>query len=161
MFTIVATAKSPSLQVRGSCAVGHVTEVTADKGRTTWQGPCAHDGCDLPVKARRIPRDRVPAAPPPAAAGDGSTRVVRIADYADTTSGAQDDPGGLHVAEPTPAPVVDPDAGGGDGAAADGPPADPLDEHGERGGLAHRFRHRRRTVVSGPVREQWTHPLGI
>jgi hypothetical protein len=43
------------VRVRGTCDAGHVTEAVSDPGRVRWEGPCAHDGCELTVKAKRIP----------------------------------------------------------------------------------------------------------
>lgn len=41
------------INVRGRCPNGHLTETKSAKRRTTWEGPCAAEGCGLPVKARR------------------------------------------------------------------------------------------------------------
>lgn len=43
------------INVRGRCHNGHLTETKSAHRRTTWEGPCAAEGCGLPVKARRYP----------------------------------------------------------------------------------------------------------
>src|SRR6185437_2378752 len=60
-----------SVRVRGTCREGHVTEATSAPGRVTWEGSCSHEGCDLPVKARRMP-GRVAAPVDSGTPGQGS-----------------------------------------------------------------------------------------
>lgn len=148
-------AAAAGVRVRGSCKKGHITETVADKGRVTAQVECSDPGCDERVNCRRIPKDQVPPKPP--ADDAGTTRVVRVADYDDTSSGAQGDPGGLAVADTDPA-ELEPGAGS-DSEPAGGPP-DPLTEHGERTGPIARWKQRRRSA--GARRPTgWQHPLGI
>jgi hypothetical protein len=152
----------PGVLVRGSCAAGHVTETNAAGRRVTWEGTCATDGCDLPVKARRVPGDRV-APPPDPAAGDGAdshVTVVRVDDYDDTSSGAQGDAGGFHVADDGhTGELVDP-APADEGDRVGSPP-DPLDDHGERPSRFTVWRERRRAARSARRSAGYRHPLGL
>ena len=154
----MTATKAAGVRVRGSCKNGHITETVADRGRVTAQVVCSHDGCEQKVNCRRIPKD---ATPPPPPASDGTTRVVRIADYDATSSGAQGDDGGFAVV-PVTDPEPDPEPGGGPGAdPGSAPPADPLADDGERRGIRHRFRERRRAEAVRSARREWQHPLGI
>lgn len=165
-----ATGKASGIKVRGSCRNGHVTEATSNPGRLTWEGPCSHEGCDLNLRAKRIPRDEVPAPLPAGADAGSTTRVVRITDY-DATAGP-DDAGGLVVADIAPEPAREPehrptdDTGSNRGPARGAGPADPIDPapHG-RPRLSERLRARRnagaRAEAVRSARRQPRHPLGI
>ena len=110
-----STRRGP--KVRGTCNAGHVTERYADAGRVTWAGPCAKDGCDLTVRARRVPASRSAAAkddPTPEPADDnGRSVTVKEVDYAQPQPKRQrqhaprvvnDEPGDADAGEPA-APV--------------------------------------------------------
>lgn len=67
--------------MRGTCSAGHVTETTSDPGRVTWHGTCADPECDLPVYAKRVPKDIRPdvdpaAQTPPADDNDDDVKEV-------------------------------------------------------------------------------------
>ncbi len=51
----------PTVQVRGSCTAGHITDTRSEPGRVTWEGPCGNSTCSRQVQARRVPRARVVA----------------------------------------------------------------------------------------------------
>lgn len=66
----MATVKG-QIPVRGVCRNGHTTEATSAKGRVTAEVPCSAPGCDLTVKARRIPA-AAKTKPAPAPADDAT-----------------------------------------------------------------------------------------
>lgn len=150
------------VKVRGSCTAGHITEATAPPRRVTWNGTCSHDGCGLPVTARRIPRDRVPDAPP---AGDNTSDqypFVKVDDYGQLPEHGPDD--GLTVEPPTakpaghlPAPGAGESAGASDGGPAGDPagrqeqPPDPISDEPRRNRIRDRLRAR--------SAREWEHPL--
>lgn len=71
-----------SVRVRGTCTAGHVTETRSTPGRVTWEGTCGHDGCQLPIHARRVPKDTPP--PPADTTGPDPTdrhRVIEVTSY--------------------------------------------------------------------------------
>lgn len=158
-----AVPRRPGVRVRGLCANGHVVEGVAEARRITADIDCP--SCGQRTHCRRIPKTpgAGAAVPPPApAAGDdnGTTRVVRIADYDATSSGAQDDPGGLVVADvPT---EHEPEPAGSDGASA-GHPADPVadDDDGERPLRSWWRERRQRAALRSARRGTYQHPLGI
>lgn len=124
----------PGIKVRGTCTAGHVTETTSDPGRVTAEATCGHGGCTLPVKCRRIPRDRPESTAPagtvrPPAAGDPHD-VIEVKGYRrerrDGHRGAADDehggdPGGGGAGVGAAGAV----GGAGEGTA---PAADPVVE---------------------------------
>src|SRR3954454_17878100 len=57
----MAAKKGRSVRVRGTCKSGHITETTSAPGRVRWEGSCATPGCDLEVRASRVPAE-TPAA---------------------------------------------------------------------------------------------------
>lgn len=81
---------SPRVAVEGACANGHRVQTEAARGRTTWEGTCPHEGCDLAVIARRIPSTRTEGTEPAPATttttGSG-VRVHRVRRYADDGHG--------------------------------------------------------------------------
>ena len=115
-----------SVRVRGTCTAGHVTETRSTPGRVTWEGTCGHDGCQLPIHARRVPKD-TPAPPADTAPADPTDRhrVIEVTSYdqpkhpqpaapepagdgSPAATGAPDDgtPPTVHRGEPAPAPTA-------------------------------------------------------
>src|SRR6185437_12121294 len=108
-----------SVRVRGTCGEGHVTEATSAPGRVTWEGQCSHEGCDLPVKARRMPgRAAAPPADsgPPRSSAGGAPPETPPARPAGRLKRVRYD------VQPDPEPRRDDAAGGGDAGGA-GPTA--------------------------------------
>jgi len=107
----VTSKPKASVRVRGTCTAGHVTETRSTPGRVTWEGTCGHDGCQLPIHARRVPKD-TPAPPADTAPADPTDRhrVIEVTSY--------DQP-----KHPRPAAEPEP-AGDGPAAAAGAAPDD-------------------------------------
>jgi hypothetical protein len=139
------------VKVRGSCSAGHITEAVAEKGRATWNGVCSVEGCGRKVTAKRVPRDRVPPAPPASDPAGGNSReqypFIEVHSYDEL---GDDSAGGLSV-EPDDDNTGEP-AGGdpAEGAAAEGVVPDPVDDDADR-----RPRWRRGRSDRG----DWQHPL--
>lgn len=114
--------------MRGRCRQGHVTDTTAAKGRTTWKGPCATDGCTLEVVCRRIPTTarNQPDPSPPAAGGKKVKKPPRykvVEGYDDEpTPGFDDEPGRSPGSGEGPPAGIQPDPPDDDGAPRGGPP---------------------------------------
>ena len=113
--------------MRGTCKNGHVTEREAAPGRVTWSGKCEEPGCELEVRAKRIPtteeskkKDETPSRGSRVVKVDGYESSERAGvvdagrDGHDGTGGARpasvDDAGGSH--EPA---FARPARGAGDG----------------------------------------------
>ena len=74
------TTKGAGARVRGECKDGHVTERMAPAGRITWSGECSEEGCELPVKCKRIPgaaAKEIKESEP-----DTGSRVTKVSGYA-------------------------------------------------------------------------------
>jgi len=100
------------VRVRGTCSRGHITETKSDPGRVTWHGPCATEGCDELVYAKRVPRDVRPpevdgAQEPPAADNDDDVREVSF-DVPQPKRPAGREPA---LPEPDPEPAGEPEDG--------------------------------------------------
>lgn len=133
----------PPLAVTGTCPkCKAVVNTTAEKGRTTWRGPCSTVGCSGRVIARRAPvqpsgaaRGKRPAAGAPAPEPPASTtkgrqrrRIPRVEYERGADPGRSDRP---------PAGTQGPPAPVREGGSAGGRPAGDGDEHDYRdaGGL--------------------------
>jgi len=159
-----------SVKVRGQCPLGHVTDATANNGRTTWEGPCGHPGCDYQIKARRIRTGSIPSpAAGPVADADDPNRLIRIPAYERTDHGAAT---GVTIAEPATAEAdaaLAPDHGADPGTEPEGGPRDPISgEDTASGGVLGRLGLRKRTpgvaatARSGPHQRgsaDYRHPL--
>jgi len=69
------------IRVRGTCAAGHVTETTSEKGRVTRTLECSTPGCELEVLCKRIPSTEAPRATGKATTLPSGAKVRRIASY--------------------------------------------------------------------------------
>lgn len=154
--------------MRGVCRNGHTTEATSAKGRVTAEVPCSASGCDLTVKARRIPAaaktkpapapadDATPAKP--AAKGRFTPVEVTYAKPADRPA----DPGSEHNEQP--GPEQQPDPGAAAGGAVDMGSGEHHSQQQPRRGSG-RFKRRRpkltreqRDQARAAVHEQWIVP---
>lgn len=140
------------VRVRATCPDGHVTEATSDPGRVTWEGTCSTEGCEHPVKGRRVPRDVRPAQDPaaqPAPADDPHT-VIEVPAYRDDPGPSFDEPQPEDEPASEPAPVRQPDP------AAERPSEPPGPERPHRARLRNRLAARRDAGADEP--REWIIP---
>lgn len=153
------------VRVRGTCKAGHTTEARSDPGRVTWEGTCSTEGCELPVKARRMPRERPEVSAPatPAPAEDVDDPKLRKVSYgapqpkprgtARTAAAAERKPG-----DPAqPAAAADLPGAGGERPADEGPAAARVDagDGPTRRGLRGRLAARRQARGSARFALPW------